>query len=504
MGKGIASTNRGRWLKAEDGRTRAYRAGHGIGIWLARTDPEAFGAYCFRDTETGEPWQVAEFHRRYQRFFAENDRGVILAPAEHGKTQTLRARMLWELGRNPDLTSVWLGKTHGQAVKRVRSMREDIDSTPRVREVFPKLVAGSPWSDSAWSLGSRTSGIDDPSMEALGVRGGIMGSRVGHLAVDDPCDWENTRTAALRDDLYSWFVSSAVTRLLPRGKCHVICNAWHEDDVPHRLVAQGWPHIIDSAIDGDDIEEAVERTQEGTLRPEDYDRLSRSILWPSRWTLERLVKRRLEMTRGPFHLAFLNDVRGAGLGLFGREWFPILDKAPPGLTGLVRYWDLAGTEAEPGKDPAWTAGVKIGTVEGAYVILDVRRDRRGPKGVEDLVRRTAMEDGTGVEVWIEQEPGSSGKAVIDHYARDVLYGYSCTGEHPTGDKVTRALPAVSAAENRLVSLVRAEWNAAFLDEATSFPFGRYKDQIDALSGALAHCAQSRGRVETGTSWILAR
>ena len=36
-----------------------------------------------------------------------------------------------------------------------------------------------------------------------------------------------------------------------------------------------------------------------------------------------------------------------------------------------------------------------------------------------------------------------------------------------------------------VFLVAGSWNAAFLEEAECFPNGKFKDQIDAASGAFA-------------------
>jgi predicted phage terminase large subunit-like protein len=36
-----------------------------------------------------------------------------------------------------------------------------------------------------------------------------------------------------------------------------------------------------------------------------------------------------------------------------------------------------------------------------------------------------------------------------------------------------------------VKLLRGPWNAAYLDEMTSFPFGTNDDQVDASSGAFS-------------------
>jgi hypothetical protein len=82
---------------------------------------------------------------------------------------------------------------------------------------------------------------------------------------------------------------------------------------------------------------------------------------------------------------------------------------------------------------------------------------------------------------MEEEGGSSGKIVIDNYARRVLSGYNFRSERSTGDKATRAQPLAAAAERGLVKLVTAHWNKAFLDEVELFPYGAHDDQVDACS-----------------------
>lgn len=171
--------------------------------------------------------------------------------------------------------------------------------------------------------------------------------------------------------------------------------------------------------------------------------------------------------------------------LFRREWFPIVEHGPR-EGRVIRYWDLAATAPKPGyTDPDWTVGGKVLCQRGQYWVLDVRRTRLTPKGVDDLVAQTAREDGPGVQIHIEQEGGASGKLVIDRFQRDVLPGYAVSGHPPSGDKVTRARPASSAAEAGNVLLVRGPWITAFLDELTLFPHGAHDDQVDMLSGAVA-------------------
>ncbi len=174
-------------------------------------------------------------------------------------------------------------------------------------------------------------------------------------------------------------------------------------------------------------------------------------------------------------------------GYFRREWMEIVDIAPA-QAARVRYWDFAATEVKEGRDPDWTAGARVALLDGVYYLEDMRHVRTTPAGVQALVRQTAEQDGPGVPVHIEQEPGSSGKTVIDHYQRTVLVGWALTGDPATGSKLERAKPVSAAAEAGNLKLVRGSWIAEYLDEAEAFPGGSHDDQVDAVSGAVAALA----------------
>jgi predicted phage terminase large subunit-like protein len=169
--------------------------------------------------------------------------------------------------------------------------------------------------------------------------------------------------------------------------------------------------------------------------------------------------------------------------MFRREWFRIAHERPPGVR-LVRYWDLAATEPKPGRDPDYTAGALVGLDEAGNVwICHVVRARLSPGSVEELVRQTAVIDGLAVPIYIEEEPGASGKALIDHFQRRVLQGYTVRPAPASGSKVARAQPLAARAEAGQVYIVNGPWVTAFLDEVEAFPEGAHDDQVDAVAGA---------------------
>lgn len=167
-------------------------------------------------------------------------------------------------------------------------------------------------------------------------------------------------------------------------------------------------------------------------------------------------------------------------GMFERQWFDVVDTAPS--TNQVRFWDLAATEAKKGSDPDWTVGILMAQAGNTYYIKDVVRVRKKPGDVEALIRQTAQIDGIATQIYMEQEPGSSGKGVIHTYAK-LLAGYAFYGIPSSGSKTVRAQPLSAAASRGDIKVVNGVWLNAFLSELELFPNGSHDDQVDAVAGA---------------------
>jgi len=180
--------------------------------------------------------------------------------------------------------------------------------------------------------------------------------------------------------------------------------------------------------------------------------------------------------------------------MFDRTSFEIIEPSEiPDISddaAVVRFWDLAGTEpSQSNPDPDWTVGCLGMFDKGIFYILDIRRIRAKGDKVERFIRETAEEDGIETSIMMEQEPGSSGKNLIDQYARYVLPGYAFGGQRATGDKLTRAKPLSAAVANGNVRLVRGSWNTDFIDEMSAFPEAQvHDDQVDAAVHAFNYCA----------------
>lgn len=182
--------------------------------------------------------------------------------------------------------------------------------------------------------------------------------------------------------------------------------------------------------------------------------------------------------------------------MFKRDWFGTVDVLPP-YRRTIRWWDMAASDEEKAKrrnksgEPDYTASVKVSEYDGIYYIEDIIRVRKTPENTETLQHLTAVADGYSVGIFEEQEPGSSGIAVISNKSRTIFKGYAYTGVPSSGSKVDRALIASAAAGNGNIKILRGIRNAEeFFNELESFPGGIHDDMVDCLSGCITQLGAS--------------
>ena len=396
-----------------------------------------------------------------QSFLESDRRGLIVTtPPRHMKS-TICSECLpaWFLSNDPGRREVMLASyNQGQARKMARSCRKLFD------EEWHQLIFDRPQLavDNADELMLEGKLNGRPSLIAAGIGAGLTGSGADLIVIDDPIkDAEEASSQTIRDNIHDWFASVAMTRLSPGGKVLIVMTRWHHDDLVGRLLndnPEGWDVLHLPAIDADG-----------------------RALWPERYDLDHLMSIRADVGSRVFEALYQGRPTPDEGGFFRREWFQVTDKPFGEHAYRCRYWDKAATAG--GGD--WTTGVLIASEDGRYCVEDVVHVQYGPKEVQDVIRRTAEQDGRNVRIRMEQEPGSSGVEVIDLYARRILAGYDFRPDKVTGSKELRAGPLAAALECGNVSLLRGQWNREYIQEFCEFPLGAHDDQVDATSGAFA-------------------
>ena len=407
----------------------------------------------------------------------EIDRLMIFMPPRHGKSQsTTETFPSYFIGKDPTRRVIEVSYGQSFAQKFGNSNRRKL--TEFGQRLFNVRLDNTNNSKTNWSIAGQPGG-----MISVGLGGAITGEGADLLLVDDVVkNRKEADSETMRNRVWDEWTSTLLTRLHPGGRIIVIMTRWHEDDLAGRILAQ-----------------AEENGEEWTIinlpcEAEENDPLGREPgepLWPERFGKDWMEKKKKAVGSRDWDSLFQQHPRPKDLvKMLNPAWFEIVGDYPRN-SNQVRYWDLAATEVKPGKDPDWTAGGRVAEYKGVFFIVDIRRTRSTPKGVEDLVKQTAEMDGTVVIIYMEQEPGSSGVNTIDHYRRNVLRGYSFYGDKKTSNKIERAMPMSSAAEAGNVKLVRGPWNKEFLDEAEQFPNGKHDDMVDVVSGAIAMLSNAK-------------
>ncbi len=303
---------------------------------------------------------------------------------------------------------------------------------------------------------------------AVGVNGAVTGRRADLALVDDPVRSMNeAESYSSREHLWSWFGSELVTRLKPAGRIVLVMTRWHVDDLAGRLLGQGgWSVLRLPALA--EIGDPLGRTPG-------------EALWPAWEGRPALLEKQAMLGERQFSTLFQQAPLEAAGRMFDPRLLRVVDAVPGGMA--VRAWDLAATDESMGGNPDWTVGLKLVRTEaGAFCIDDVVRFRRGPAAVAEGIRAAAERDGVAVAIGLPQDPGQAGRAHVMFLVRE-LAGYRVTAGPETGEKAVRARAVAAQLENGNLSIRRAAWNAAFLDEIAQFPHGAKDDQVDALSRA---------------------
>lgn len=426
----------------------------------------------------------------------ETTRLMIFAPPQHGKSELASVRLpaFW-LGRRPDDPVILSSYAAAPAESKSRQARQIVESDDYAT-LFPDTATQQ---DSRavnlWQIAGRRG-----SMIAAGVGGPITGHGALLGIIDDPFEnWEQAQSAVMREKVWEWYRTTFRTRIWEGGAIVLVMTRWHEDDLAGRILAEQAEDWVVVRLP------AVAETQEVRDRrsvdmglaiglPDPLGRDAGEPLCPLRFSLAELQRLQRDVGSTAWNAEYQGSPTAPEGNRFKRHWFEIVN-AVAVEADRVRYWDKAGTE----DGGMFTAGALIArTSPGLYFVEDVVRGQWSALEREQIIKQTAEFDAhryaNRVQIWVEQEPGSGGKESAQATVR-MLAGYPVHAETVSGDKAVRAEPLRAQCEAHNVKLIRGPWNHAYLEELASFPNGKYKDQVDASSGAFNKLALARPKRE---------
>lgn len=348
------------------------QARHQKQILAARRSASAFIEYALRNEQNGSVIRNAAFQEEWQELLEENRFAVLLASVEHGKsTQIGVGKMLWLIGSHPNRRYAFISNTAEQAKKILRAIRTEIETNPRVREVFPNLKPSAreedPWHSTQITV-ERTITSRDPTLQAMGVFGPLVGSRLDGAVLDDILDFENTRTEDQRKKVIEWIDTTVMTRIVEGGFLWAIGTPWHPEDALHWLEKR--PDFVSKRFGA-------------VLNPDEPP--DRWIpRWPEQWPLKRILERRRNSVEATFVRKYLCRVRLDSMSRFREVWLDRMKRLGKGRTLLA---EAPRAYARGPRLPCFT-GVDLGVGKkesnAKTCIFTIALGKRGERLIVDI------------------------------------------------------------------------------------------------------------------------
>lgn len=415
-------------------------------------------------------YQEATHHRLIAEALEKVEQGEILRliitmPPRSGKSELCSRRLpAWAVGRNPHWHVIFATYAADFAQDFGREVR-DIMRSPAFRLIFPttKLKRDSQASD---FLKTEANG----QLVFVGVGGPVTGRGADLFIIDDPFkSRQEAESQATRRHIWSWFTSTAFTRLMPGGRIVIIMTRWHEDDLVGRIFD---PEFVDPA-------EAETWTMLELPALKDG-----KALWPERYPVKVLES--IRRTIGPRDWSALYQQRPTPEDgdYFKREWIEKHAYGPKDLPGNLRIYgasDHALTTKEE-NDATCLGCFGIDEDDHIWILPDVVWDRMETDGtVEAMIDQ--MRRHRPQIWWAEDEhiKKAIGPFLRKRQQEERIYTY-VESSPATKDHRTRARSIQGRMSMGMVHLPRfAPWYADALDELLKFPNAKHDDFVSFLA-----------------------
>lgn len=233
----------------------------------------------------------------------EIKRLMVFMPPRHGKSEIISVQFpAWLIGRNPDRDIILASYSSDLAHDFGRQTRNLIAS-PEFTNIFTNVtLAEDSSAKGKWNTNGRG------AYNAVGVGGALTGRGAHILIIDDPVkNRADAESQVYRDNTWSWYTSTARTRLSPDGAIIVVMTRWHDDDLAGRILKNGdsWEIINLPAIATQD--EQFRKTGEP--------------LWPTRFSIQNLLQTKSEIGSYDWSALYMQDPLDESTQEFKRSFF---------------------------------------------------------------------------------------------------------------------------------------------------------------------------------------
>jgi predicted phage terminase large subunit-like protein len=437
-------------------------------------------------------WVYSDLCSKLEKFARDvadkkSPRLIVCLPPRHLKSQTCSVRFpVWCLLNNPTWEVAVASYSQDLANKFSRWARGLVEHEASIKLMWPNAAIASEQSAvTEWKIATAEH-LPGGTFKAVGRGAGFTGSGADVLVCDDMIkDHEEADSATVRQALWDWYSSVAITRLAPGGGVLVIQTRWNQDDLVGRLLKE---QETNPDADKWDIVE-----YKAIAESDEKYRKDGEALLPERFSVEQLLKLKGAMIPRWWESLYQQRPIAKEGNLFKSEHFKRFYAAPDlkDFDAVIQVWDLRfGKSKDSG---SWVVGWVMGRKGAQYYVLDETRGRWSYAESRDALRDITAKWPQAMAKIIENK--ANGPAIESDLENEVpgilLFD-------PRGDKYQRAeriLPLVKAGNVFFPEESAAAWTRDAISELESFPQGAANDRVDVLSMGLAYLFD-----ESNTVW----
>jgi predicted phage terminase large subunit-like protein len=478
---------------------RRYRVEHGIGLPLGPLEQaqEIDAAVRSRPHLEYLSKRIAAAVHDVER--GRNRQLAVSMPPRSGKSQLISIHTpVWLLRRHPEWKIITASHDGSLTTDWARATRQTIEYNPGLGI----SLAQDGGAAAQWST------VEGGGLLARSVRSGITGRGARVIIIDDPIrDFVEAHSAAMRQNLWDWWLSTAQTRLEPPFLVLVVMTRWHEDDMIGRLFNDEWEGrpadweriSIPALAEADDVIGRAEG--EPLLLPLLEETPDEAL---ARWD-----DRRLAVGTYNFSSMFQQRPAPAKGSVFDSSWwrFWTMDEGRATNDGRVVYLDPSSLVHGTWCD-SWDMSFKsINPVTGGWVVgqrwvrdganrymVTQQRGRWSFTQSLSAMRRFAKTDDPARSLCGHLvhtrliEDAANGPAIIDVLREEISGIKPITA---SVGKTARAHAVSPEVESGHVYLPHPadpgnDWVHELLSELRNFPNDAHDDQVDSLTQALAY------------------
>ncbi len=368
--------------------------------------------------------------------------------------------------------------SYGQdlADKHARDCRQLMASTfyrrlfPRTR-LFPEKQAVKEFMTTAQGFRMSTS-----------VGGVLTGRGADVIILDDPLKPEEALSETNRNNVNGWYDNTLLSRLNSKqtGVIILVMQRLHQDDLVGHVMDQAkWDVLSFPAIAQEDEVHLIE----SPLGRRRFERKKGEVLEPKRESKPTLDAIRRTIGEYNFAIQYQQNPMPLGGAIVKTEWLKYYAPGdlPNRFVCILQSWDTANKSGELNDFSVCTTW---GAIDDRYYLLDVFRRRLDYPDLERAVHEQARKHDADV-VLIEDK--ASGTQLIQSLKAGGMCGIEPYDAPAGSDKILRLYAQTAEFENGRVLLpLSASWLDEYVRELTSFPGGKYDDQVDSTAQALDH------------------